>query len=363
MYRISKCIILCVLGLYTVDFEAREFGQSFDERVTFLEKRVDKVITKNETLKTEVLETTTARPDQTEKQWFLNFDILYWHAKVGGTSFAYSNERASIDLPIQGYTKRIPFNWDFGFKVGIGKHFEHDKWSSSLTFTYFKSADDASMKGSPLNSITPLKGPFSHSVKKAKSEYYFGYYNLDLDLYRHYFISHGVSLKPSVGLKNTWLDLNQVVRYSGGDILQGNTAHTRSVSDMWAIGPKAGFDSNWYLGNGFEVFGLFTASLIYGYFQVSEESKVTPSSSQDFSIRDRFHRFVPNVGFYLGLGYGSYFYDNKCFIDLKLGYECQYFWRANQSLRLQTFNNSYRYDNLSEDLSIHGVTFKLGIAF
>lgn len=363
MNKISSCIIYCFLGFASFNLNSREFGESFDEKFSTPELTLDEVIAENNTLKTKVLETTPASPVLIEKKWFVNWDILFWHPKVGGTSFAFINDRASMNLPIQGYTKFIPFKWNFGFRAGLGRYFEHDKWSGFLNFTYFKSTDSVQMSGSAISYITPLRGVFSHYALKAKSTFDFSFYNLDADLYRHYFISHGISLKPSIGLKNTWVDLKQVVRYNDGSYLKDNTAQTIDTSKVWGIGPKAGFESSWYLNHGFNVFGLFSASLIYGYFQVEEDSKITPTSENDFIIRDSFHRFIPNVQFYLGLGYGTYFKDDRYFLDLKLGYECQYYWRMNQMISLQRFDNSYRYANISEDVSLHGVTLKIKLSF
>lgn len=363
MNKILECILFCFCFFHIFNLPSREVGESFDERISYLEETIDDVTSKNETLQKTVLETTSAYPGLTKKNWIFNWDILYLHAKVGGTSFAFLNQRPSIDLPVQGFSKRIDFDWNFGFRAGLGRHFEHDKWSTFLNFTYFKASNSSELRGSSISYVTPLRGPFSHSVLQAKSIFDLKFYNLDLDLYRHYFISHGVSLKPSIGLKNTWLDLSQVTRYNEGAYLNNNTAQTIDSSDLWGMGPKAGFESTWYLNKGFNIFGSLSASLVYGYFQIKEDSSVTPTTNYNFIIKDKFHRFVPNVQFFLGLGYGSYIKEERYFVNLTMGYECQYYWRANQMVNLQRFNDSYRYENLSEDVSFHGAVLKLHVVF
>lgn len=355
--------LLGLLSLGVLSLEARGLNGNFEEDHYDIEIKIDSAITENKDLKTETVELTTARPELVEKNWFVNWDVFLWHAKVGGTSFAFSNNRSSIDIPIQGRTERIPFEWDFGFRAGIGRQFQHDKWSTFLSFTYFVSKDSSTLNGSSINYLTPLKGSYSSAVTEAKSSFALDYYNLDLDLFRHYFISQGVSLKPSLGLKSTWLNLDQVTKYHGGPNLNMNTAETIDSSKLWGIGPKAGFDSTWYLDHGFNVFGLFTASLVYGYFDVEQSSEVSLSNEDSFRIQDTFHRFVPNIQFCLGLGYGKYILQNRYYVDAKLGYEGLYFWRANQMMNLQRFNDSFRYESLSEDVSMHGVTLKLQVVF
>ena len=107
-------------------------GMDMDSRVTQLENQMQQVRTET-AMGTYGAQTATARPEVDGRGWFLTLDVLYWHAKVGGTEFAYSDNDPSANLPIRGRTKDIDFEWDWGVRVGLGYNFAHDGWDA-ITF-------------------------------------------------------------------------------------------------------------------------------------------------------------------------------------------------------------------------------------
>jgi len=62
------------------------------------------------------------------------------------------------------------------------------------------------------------------------------------------------------------------------------------------------------------------------------------------------------------MNYGFYFKQNKAFINFSLGYEAIFFLKQNQMLQL-IGNNGYRIQNISEDLSFHGITGGISVTF
>ena len=98
-----------------------------DSRVTQLENQMQQVRTET-AMGTYGAQTASARAEVDGYGWFFNFDVLYWHAKVGGTEFAYTDQDPRAQLPVKGRTKDIDFEWDWGIRVGLGYNFEHDGW-------------------------------------------------------------------------------------------------------------------------------------------------------------------------------------------------------------------------------------------
>lgn len=341
---------------------AESSNLSLDGRVKELEERLNAITTIN-ALGFESSENATARPDILGKDWFGYLDLLLWKAKVAGTEFAYSNDHYSVDQPIQGRSKECKFDWNWGFRVGVGRNFQHDQWSASLDFTYFKSSGNARLTGGTTSAVIPLKGPFSQPSHIAKSSIKNTLFNVDANLYRHYFISAALSVKPIIGLKNSWISLKQIVWYNDGEDLGFNTAQTLDKNKMWGIGPKIGVDTTWYLKNGMHVFGLFSGSLLYSYFDVYQDSNVTPSDALDLYMVEQKHRFIPTLQVSLGLGYSRYLRDKQNYLVVRLGYETSYYYRANQTLSLQEFNNTFRFTNISDDISMYGVTLSAKLYF
>ena len=78
-------------------------------------------------------------------------------------------------------------------------------------------------------------------------------------------------------------------------------------------------------------------------------------------ICQRRHAFVPLVNTQIGIAYNTSFYCDQMQLTLKLAFDAQYIWRINQIL--ETRNITTNYVRISEDMSIHGVTFDIRFDF
>ena len=320
---------------------------------------------------------------------FLLFDVLYWHAKVGGTEYAYSLQPSiiqtgSIILPhANGHTKYNDFSWEWGLKAGFGINLPHDGWDVFAQYTWFKSNTTNSSSKAPPSALMPLRLFSTMLAIKAKSFFDLDYQNVDVNLGKSYFLSKMVMFRPFISVKSAWIDLDQNVTYTASslnDFLFPGTAQTvghdfksKNSNNFWGIGPRIGVDSKWFLGNGFSLFSDIAGALLYGYFKTLLREKIPPNNVQfaDGGIiknRHNFHLFVPFVQMYGGLAWQGYVNHDKQYITLKFGYEVQYYWRVNQMVYTQdvstpvgSFSNRASFDNLSEDVMFYGITgeFKL----
>lgn len=350
-----------LLGLRAYALEGMSTIEQLERQIQELQEKVADITAPTD-LGRNALQLVSARPDVNGTKWFVTADILYWHPRVSGTAFAYTNSRPTVAIPIKGRTKKIDFGWEWGFRFGIGRNFCHDKWDLYLNYTNFDSNDSTSASAGYNSTVVPLKGSIitGGGVGIAKSHFSLDYDAIDLELGRHFFVSGKLSLRPFLGLKTAWIDLSQVTRYTEGSI-GVRTEQIRDDSDFWGLGPRLGFHSEWDIRNGFRFVGDLSAALMYGYFDISLQEKLTSSHSQ-VKLSANEHRFLPNAQLFLGFGYGTYCEKEEFYISIDVGYEAQYFWRANQMLRVYEYN-AYRYENISEDMSMHGITFKLRLDF
>lgn len=343
-------------------------GPDMETRLQYLEQQMKQVRTETAT-GTFGAKTASARPEVDGKGVFVSVDALLWHAKVGGTEYAYTDNNTLASFPVQGSTKELDFDWSWGFRFGLGYNFAHDSWDALLNYTYFKSNDSSKVDGGGNGAVVPLQGnanltvvdfgaPFVYGTY-ASSQFKFSYDNLDLELGRSYFISGSLCFRPFFGIRNTWLDLAQNTTYSGGAILGVNSFKVNNTNDFWGIGPRAGMDSKWYLANGFSIFGNLSGSLLWGYFKVEHQENVTNNPQQNsIDLTANMHRFAPNAQLCIGLAYDRYVYNDKQHIGLSLGWENIYYWRVNQMLEVIDSSTS-KYERISEDASMQGVTFHL----
>lgn len=359
------------------------FAASMDSRVSQLEKGMDDVRVET-ALGTYGMLTAPARPDVDGWGWFASLSAIYQRTRVKGTEFAYTDDDPTGTPPIHGRTKEIDFDWDWGIKAGLGYNFEHDNWDIYLNYMWLDTSGSKSVSSGLNSSVIPLKGfpgivngclaPFGNFTFAtiAKSQFDADYNILNLELGRNYFISPKIAFRPHWGLQSSWIDLEQVVRYSGGELpvttnqdggIGVNTVHVRDDSDFWGLGPRVGINTKWFIGKGFNIFGDAAGALLFGRMDVDHREKFSlcPEESR-ISIDANRHQFVPTMQLTMGLGWDRYFNDNQNHVMLRVGFDSQYFWRANQMLRIDDAA-SLKYERISEDLGIYGLTIDARLDF
>ncbi len=336
-------------------------AMDMDARVSQLENQMKQVRTET-AMGTYGAQTATARAEVDGFGWFITADVLYWHAKVGGTEFAYTDADTNSSLPIRGRVKDVDFEWDWGFRVGLGYNLKHDGWDARVGYTHFDSSGSDAVTAGSNSSVIPtrattqfLPNVFLQNCTSAKAQYDFDYQAIDLDLGRSYFVSESLSFRPNCGIKTAWIDQEQTVRYTGGTHLGGNTVQVKDLCDFWGLGPKAGVDSKWYLGNGFSIFGNLTAGLLFGKFDVDHKQTLSYTPEGDVKLSANRHAFSPTAQFQLGLRYERYLNNNAQHIGIGLGYEGQYWWRQNQML-VADHGFPASHTRFSDDASMYGLT-------
>ncbi|MCK4934645.1 MAG: MOMP family protein [Simkaniaceae bacterium] len=357
--------IICLFVFHNASYALFESPklEELEAQVQKLELQVAKLSSIN-ALETEGITATSANPKIYGKQVFIHADLLYFHPKVSGTEFAYSNRSQTSSLPLMGRIKKMDFDWDFGFRFGVGKNFHHDEWDLYLAYTRFHSSGSKSVSSGCADSTIPLKGGIvtANTVKSARSQFSFKYDNIDLELGRHFFLSSKLGIRPFIAVKNAWLDQGQLVRYTGGEYLMANTVHIKDECDFWGIGPRAGVTTRWHLGDHFHIHGMIDGALLYGFFDVDHRERLSNNCYVSIDIEDNKHQFSPTAHMQFGLDWGRYINTKENYINLSVSYEAEYLFRQNQMLRTYEYS-SHRFESISEDVSMHGVTFSAQLYF
>lgn len=305
---------------------------------------------------------------------FVSASILYWHPKVYGTEFAYevTNFDPVTVVPMKGCLKSIDFRWSWGLKAGLGYNIAHDGWDIFLEYTWFTSRGCQSTCSGSNNSVVALKGlPIIAEADTGSAEYLVGprakshfcmaINALELELGRAFYISEYLALHPKVGLKAAWIGFGQHTRYG---TMMGNFVSVRDCNRFAGVGPDFGLGTEWHFCGNFYFYGDICGSLMYGLFNVhhKERFSLTPCSNL-IRICQMRHAFVPSIDTKLGLGYSSYCgCDDNMHVMMRLGFDAQYIWRINQIIEVKDVS-ALRFGRISEDLSIHGVTFDVRLDF
>ena len=368
--------------LFTSALSLPLFAHTMSDRVEKLEEEMKSVYAEN-TMGTGGAQFGEASPAFQGSRWFLTADVLYWHAKAGGTEYAIAFNSASF--PQKGNFKDCDFDWDLGLRFGIGRFLGDRNWDLNLTYTYFYTSDTESTH-EPMESAVPPLGQIQ-GVSHAKFNGVIDHNALDLTLGKNYFMSRKVSVHPFIGVKAAWLD--QKYKFQGNDdinalqsaFLVAGNVHNKVVSkcDFKGLGPKFGTNMDWFLGDGFRLFADLSGALFYSYCDVNFRQKVfvTPAGGQQIQAHVRLsgdkHQFTPQVAFQGGLSWGTdlHMRNRNQYIELGMGYEVQYFWRANQTLDISdsmpplTATGPIRieYGRSSEDVMFYGITFSARFDF
>ncbi|MCP5509432.1 MAG: MOMP family protein [Chlamydiales bacterium] len=364
-------LALASLAVTSVAFSASDLHS----RVEQLEKQMSEVGTEN-AFGGFGANTASARPIKDNNNWFITVDVLYWKPGVGGTEFAYSDNNPAIQYPVKGRTKEIDFSWDWGARVGLGYNFCHDGWDLYAMYTYFSNGSSSSVSGGCNSAVMPLRGGIctgadnqtaqAFFAQSAKSQFDFDFDSIDLNLGRNYFVSKYLSFRPFFGVKTAWIDLDQETRFCGGsgsttfcglDVagLGPNSVKINEDSDFWGIGPEVGMNGKWHLAKGFSFFADALGALLYGYFDVDHREKFTGTPYPRIKLSGNVHKMVPTAQLFAGVGYDVFFDCDKQHFGVRVGYDCQYWWRANQMLKIDDAA-PLKYERWSEDVSMHGVT-------
>lgn len=327
---------------------ALAYGTDMDTRVSLLETRIAEVSTR--TVQGNYgAKTASAAPQFLGENWFFTADMLWWHASEGGMDYAQLFKgNPGITSSDSVHNRKLHFKQNFGFRTGIGTTFNHDKWDLYLNFTWFQAENSAASSLHGGTFLTPLAVPPPSPASQVKIHSKLGFYTLDLNLGRPYFLSSMLAIHPFVGVKGA--SIPQHI-HTKGKTLDSKTFRVKQKNSFLGVGPNFGIEGKWFLDYGIHLFASGGASLLWGDFDVHHRVE-SPHPSKSFNLD--IHEVVPAAQMQLGLGYETNFHRDIYRISVKVCYETQYFWNQNQLPYFSSIPN--RFQRYSEDLSLHGLT-------
>lgn len=340
------------------------FADTVNSRLSALESRMSAV--KVETAKRTVgAQMASASPLFDGYGLFVTADVLYWHLYEGGTDYALSSKVSGpANFPkTSGKTSRVHFDWDFGFRLGGGYHFEHDAWDAYVNFTWFQTDGSGHAHSEGGSSLALQKGAINGAIGHTiKAHWDVHQYIIDLEVGRRFFVSKFLAFRPQFGLETAWIQ--QKRRFKMTEPLNVSTNSegeiVRGTCDFWGIGPRAGIEGAWYWSRHFSLFSAFNAALLWGHFATHDKEKnITPTGTvPSVTARDHFHRMAPHTQLAAGLSWDGNISQDRFHLEIRLSYEFQYWWRQNQFLNEeQPLISGLRHE--SQDMTINGVTLNL----
>ena len=294
---------------------------------------------------------------------FITADWLIWQAKENGLGYVIKNDSTSTTNLADADIKNPAFDWDFGFRVGLGWNTPHDGWDLYANWTWFDThASDHTHAGSSKHLFPVYAHPFEvdNGVAQNSEAHWRLHLNMiDLELGREFFVSKWVTLRPFVGLRNAWVRQKfdceyEQISHSGS--LQ--EAEVEMVNNYWGLGLRTGLNTQWGLGAGFSIYGNAAISLLYGFFHLEQEQEQTIATVEStfMDLEQSYHidRAISELA--LGIRWDHMFSDDNYHFGIQAGWEHLMFWGQNQMQRFVSFTTLGEYVANQGDLTIQGWT-------
>ncbi len=299
-------------------------------------------------------------------------DVLVWCAKESATeNWAQLFRSTAVQAPnVDIDILQVSFGWDVGFRVGVDYGMAHDRWDTSLVYTWFRTEgkDHASTSGGEIVSAffgnifvgnPDALGLTGATYHNASIKWKINFNIFDWELGRSYWVSSGLALRPFMGLKGGWIDqridstwLNPLASARVLNPSALGVATENLKNDFWGLGPCVGLNTKWKLGDFnrhvFSLFGDFSGAIMWGHWTFGdvyknelplEVSVVNAELNGGASMLRTFTGFAWDVNFFsLRLGYEMQFWlDQLQFYSSPMG-------RLSHELTLQGGSIDFRLD-------------------
>jgi hypothetical protein len=321
---------------------------------------------------------------------FITADYILWKAYEEGLAYAYDGV-ANAPTPVNpssassGEVLRPKFEWESGFKIGLGNKFSHDGWDIYAQYTWLRSdaESDEEEEDCCVTETVIAKSnywlataacPEAVLMGEEGSKWRLNSFNvLDLELGRDFYISKFLTLRPFGGLKFSWQHQKYKVKYS--DILfvgdQSDTPPSTSTIPLgsnvelefkqreFGVGLRAGMDTQWYFCKWLGAYGNFALTALWNRFHERREVEVKTPTGIEFDserIKDKVYDVTAVLEIGLGLFFEWAFSNDAYMFSLAAGWEDQVWFNQNNMIFLMA-------NDAPGNLSFQGFTLKAGFAF
>ncbi|MGL5627001.1 MAG: Lpg1974 family pore-forming outer membrane protein [Candidatus Rhabdochlamydia sp.] len=270
-------------------------------------------------------------------------DALLWQLQEDGLTYAVEATPSGLEA----HSVKQKYNW--GFRIGLDWTLPHDNWDIAATWTHLISNRHGSHTTDGSNILIKAQGygdgPLSSTdvdfiFTTGSSKYHNRLEQISLNLGREFFISRWVTLRPFFGLRADWLRQRLRTSYSGIPETTLISQITQQKNKWWGIGIESGLNTQLNFCGGFSLYGNVATAIEYGLQKLS----LNESGIVDASFGRSYHICRPILDLQLGLGWDSYFCEDRFHLGLKLGWENHVYFDQSRFLSYNTVNYS---DNTS----------------
>lgn len=267
----------------------------------------------------EYCQTECCQPECSCDTWFFSADLLYWRAYENGLE-GFCDPAELIDTEgtdgritsvIIQKNEHLHFNWDLGFRLGLGYNFASKGFDAAVYWTHFRD-----------------------HVHGDNTHWKLNFDIVDLIAGHKFYLGSCFSLKPYAGLRGVWS--NQTLHNDSFTTIESiaGISHINFKQHLkerfWGVGPQVGVEADVEIGCGFSLYGSAAAALLYGEFDV--KNKRVQELETEINIDFSKHNHCAAQGAIdgaLGARWQKSFCNNRL-LTLQLGLEHHRYWDFNQ---------------------------------
>ncbi|NGX37847.1 MAG: hypothetical protein K1000chlam2_01010 [Chlamydiae bacterium] len=295
------------------------------------------------------------RPRTCNGDWVVTIAGLYWNAHQDGMEYAVETEviptsQSERNSLINANYKNPDFDWNYGFKFGIGYNTTCDGWDIGVVWTNYNGKASSHDEAEEDDNRTLLTLWSNFSIDGNEPTFASDIqtcWNLKLDLVdielgREFWNSKRVSFRPHIGIRYAALRQSFEIQHKGGTWSE-ETPHLNNTvdldNDFKGTGIRFGLDSTWNFGCGWAIYGNFALSILYGrfHFDHDEQNRLAVAPFTKLKILEaddgfRVSRLATDLS--LGVQYAALFCQCQYGIMIRFGWEQHLFLDQNQMWRV-----------------------------
>lgn len=293
-----------------------------------------------------------------QRDWnvFLTMDFLYWTVRQDGMFYAVTG--AAINGP-KGQVYDLDWNWNPGFKGGLGFNLPHDGWDIFAEYTWIHSdARDSKTQNAAESTMIPywnVTGFTPGTLVKAMGEWDVHFNNATLDLGRNAYLSQYMKLRLFAGLQAAWINQDYKARYTN-DLLE--SGRVRLDQEFWGIGLRAGLNDTFQFTKNFSFFADFSLALLWGKFDLDRCDKIVAGGVEETTLRTGVSPWTEEPVACIGAGfrYDGWFCNDNFHFLFQAGWDHQLWILHNEVIKATEPDHA-------GDLVLQGLTVKARFDF
>jgi hypothetical protein len=259
--------------------------------------------------------------------------MLYWKADEGGLSYAFEeNEGLENEDSV---LKNPQFEWDFGFKLGLGYFLPQNRWDISLKLTHFHTHTDALLHANGKKMLYPIwitePAPLSADAIKMHWRLHLGL--IDALIGKKVHPGAHVILYPQCGLRYAIARQKFNLEYQGRMFLPEREESVRMKNKFSGIGPYGVLGIQYPFASCFSLCASGGLSAVYGEFYLHEDEDLTIGHVKLLGLLHTFRRLAVIADGSVFLRGQKAWEKTKKRLTIQIGWDAVLLFKQNRLIR------------------------------